>query len=80
MRRVPIFFALSLALPAAAIAAPPVSIEDVRFIAFDKGIVKLDNVELDDGIWEVEGEDAGGHEIEMKVDARSGQIIKLERD
>jgi uncharacterized membrane protein YkoI len=45
-----------------------------------KGIVKIEEIELDDGIWEIEGWDAGGHEIEMKVDASSGQIVKLKRD
>jgi uncharacterized membrane protein YkoI len=79
MRLLPLVFAASLALPAAALAAY-VDIEQIRFMAFDKGIVKLDKVELDDGVWEVEGEDARGREIEMKVDARSGRIIKLERD
>jgi len=49
-------------------------------MAFGKGIVKIEEIELDDGIWEVEGEDATGHEIEMKVEARSGRIIKLKRD
>ena len=49
-------------------------------MAFDKGIVKIEEVELDDGIWEVEGNDASGHEIEMKVEAASGAIIKLKRD
>ena len=79
MRVVPAFLAMSLALAAPA-AAEPVTIEDVRGLAFDKGIVKIEEVELDDGIWEVEGYDASGHEIEMKVEAASGQIIKLERD
>jgi uncharacterized membrane protein YkoI len=51
-------------------------------MAFDKGIVKIKEVELHKGIWkgEGEGEDARGHEIKMKVDAWSGQIIKLKRD
>jgi hypothetical protein len=70
MRVVPAFLAMSLALAAPA-AAEPVTIEEVRGLAFDKG-------ELDDGIWEVEGYDASGHEIEMRVEAASGQIIKLE--
>jgi uncharacterized membrane protein YkoI len=80
MRFIPAFL---LALPlayATPAAAQPVNIEDVRAMAFDKGIVKIKEVELDDGIWEVEGYDAGGHEIEMKVDAASGAIVKLERD
>ena len=79
MRVIPAFLALSIAsvIPA---AAEPVSIDDVRAMAFDKGIVKIKEVELDDGLWEVEGYDANGREIEMKVDAASGNILKLERD
>ena len=79
MRTIPAFLALSLAL-AAPTWAQPVTIEDVRGIAFAKGIVQIEQVELDDGVWEVEGIDASGQEIEMKIEARSGQIIKLERD
>ena len=79
MRTIPAFLALSLALAAPA-WAQPVTIEDVRGIAFAKGIVQIEQVELDDGVWEVEGFDASGQQIEMKIEARSGQIIKLERD
>jgi len=79
MRTIPAFLALSLALAAPA-SAQPVTIEDVRGIAFAKGIVQIEQVELDDGVWEVEGIDASGQEIEMKIEAGSGQIIKLERD
>jgi uncharacterized membrane protein YkoI len=68
-----------LALPAPPLAAR-LTIDDVRNMAFEKGIVKIEEVELDDGIWEIEGWDAGGHEIEMKVDAFSGEILKLKRD
>ena len=66
-------------LPAAA-GAKPLTIEDVRAMAFAKGIVTLKEIELDHGVWEVEGRDAGGHEIKMKVDAGSGEIVKLRRD
>jgi uncharacterized membrane protein YkoI len=79
MRTVPAFLALGLALAAPALAQA-VTIEDVRAMAFDKGIVRIEEVELDDGVWEVEGIDASGQEIEMKIEAGSGQIIKLERD
>lgn len=77
MRFIPAFLAVSLALVIPA-AAGSVNVEDVRAMAFDKGIVKITEVELDDGIWE--GTDASGHEIEMKVDAASGAIVKLKRD
>ena len=79
MRVIPALVVFSLALASPALAYP-VSIEEVRDMAFSKGIVKLKEIELDDGIWEVEGKDATGHEIEMEVDARSGAIIKLRRD
>ncbi len=79
MRVLPLFLIASLAsaLPA---AAGPVNIEDVRAMAFDKGVVKIEEVELDDGVWAVEGYDQSGHEIEMKVEAATGAIIKLERN
>jgi len=78
MRVVPIFLAMSFALAVPA-AAQPVTIDDVRNMAFNRGIATLKKVELDDGIWEVKGYDASGHKIEMKVDAGSGAIIKLKR-
>ncbi|HZJ13292.1 MAG TPA: PepSY domain-containing protein [Methyloceanibacter sp.] len=79
MRVIRTVLAMSLASAVPA-AAEPLSIEDVRALAFEKGIVTIEEVELDDGIWEVEGRDSSGHEIEMKVEAASGNIIKLERD
>ena len=79
MRAIFVFLAMNLALAVPA-AAQPLTIDDVRLMAFDKGIVKIEEVELDDGVWGVEGFDASGQEIEMKIEAGSGQIIKLERD
>jgi len=86
MRVMPVV--LGVALFSLAFAATPataaryVDIEDVRAMAFDRGIVRLEEIELrrKRGIWKVEGEDAYGHEIEMEIDARTGQIIKMERD
>ena len=40
----------------------------------------IKEIELDDGVWEVEGHDASGHKIKMKVDAASGEIVKMKRD
>jgi len=42
-----------------------VDIETVRAMAFDKGIVEIEEIELHQrkGVWKVEGEDATGHEI-----------------
>ena len=76
----PVLFAVGFAASPA--SARYVDIEDVRAMAFDVGIVKIEEIELHrrKGVWKVEGEDATGHEIEMKVDARTGRIIKMERD
>jgi hypothetical protein len=79
MRLILALFALSLTFTAPAWARF-VTIDDVRDLAFGKGIVTIEEVELDDGIWKVEGYDSAGAEIKMKVDAANGQIIKLKRD
>ena len=70
-------FSLAVALSAMAQSGP--TIEDVRAMAFDKGVENIEEIELDDGFWEVEGSDASGREIEMKVNAATGEIVKMER-
>jgi len=73
-----VFLVVSLgALPAP--AAKRLTVDDVRDMAFAKGVVTIKEIELDDGIWEVEGRDAGGHKIKIEVDARSGEIVKIKR-
>lgn len=76
-----VLFALSAAaaLPAAA-GAQHLTIDDIRNMAFDKGVATIKEIELDHGIWEVQGRDAGGPKIEMKVDALSGEIVKMRRN
>jgi hypothetical protein len=68
---------MALAPPAAAGGYP--TIDEVRDMAFAKGVVTIEEIELDDGIWEVRGRDEGGHKIKMEVEARSGMIVKLKR-
>lgn len=71
------------ALPAfaqATPAAPAISIDDARRIATQQGIAKIEEIELDDGKWEVEGRDSGGYEIEVDIRASDGLILKIERD
>jgi hypothetical protein len=80
MRLIPVLTALALVLAATPAFARYLDIEDVRAMAFDKGIVTLDKVKLHNGIWKVVGEDASGHEIVMKIEAWSGRIIKMVRD
>jgi uncharacterized membrane protein YkoI len=82
MRLIPalvMVLSLFFALPA---SAGPVNIDEVRAMAFDRGIVKIEEIELKrrKGVWEIEGRDARGREIEMEVEAATGRIIKMRRD
>lgn len=82
MRILTVVLASTLGLAALPASAANVDIETVRAMAFDRGIVKLEEIELHrrKGVWKVEGEDAYGEDIEMKVDAYTGRVIKMERD
>ena len=75
-----VLFTLSAAALPAEAGAQRLTIDDVRHMALDRGVVTIKKIELDHGIREVEGRDASGHEIEMKVDAAIGAIIKMKRD
>ncbi|KPF65980.1 hypothetical protein IP69_16030 [Bosea sp. AAP35] len=57
-----------------------ISMDDARRIANDNGVVRIEEIELDDGKWEIEGRDAAGAEIEIDLRATDGMIIKMERD
>ena len=58
----------------------PVSAEQAIAIARSVGLVRVTEVECDDGEWEVEGYDARGREIEVEIDSRTGRITDVERD
>jgi uncharacterized membrane protein YkoI len=83
-----IAIACALALSASAATAQnapanlstQVTAEQARAIAANNGVVRISEIELDDGKWEIEGRDQSGREIEIDIDARTGAIIKKERD
>lgn len=82
--------ALALPLPALAQApapntpagagAPAISMDEARRIANENGMVRIEEISLDDGKWEIEGRDAAGAEIEIDLRATDGTVIKMERD
>lgn len=86
MRRLKVVLGLAacttLGVLSATAYAQSISIEKVRQMAFDRGIVDLEEIEYKRrrNIWKVEGEDARGDDIEMHVDATTGRVIKMERD
>jgi uncharacterized membrane protein YkoI len=72
-----------LSLPALALAAAAgaghLTVDEVRDMAFAKGVVMIKEIELDHGVWQVEGRGADGHKIKIEVDATSGEIVKIKR-
>jgi hypothetical protein len=64
-----VLFALFGALLTTSAGAQHLTIDEVRNMALARGVATIKEIELDHGIWEVQGRDAGGHKIEMKVDA-----------
>lgn len=54
--------------------------EQARKIAADRGIVRITEIERDDGKWEIEGRDAQGREIEIDIHGQTGEVVKFERD
>lgn len=79
-----------LALPAAgALAQTPapirpgdtaITMDDARRIAREHGIVRVEQIELDDGKWAIEGRDGTGSEIEIDLRATDGTLLKMQRD
>jgi len=73
-------FAQSPAQPSPGRCAGQVDITRAIEIARGAGIARVDQAECDDGLWEVEGRDAQGRNIEVDVDPRDGRVVKVERD
>lgn len=72
---------------AAGLAASPalaqqfkVSEQQARQIASDRGVVKITEIEQDDGKWEIEGRDKDGRKVEIDIHGQSGEVVKFERD
>jgi uncharacterized membrane protein YkoI len=70
-----------------AIAAAPavaqqfkVTEEQARQIAAERGIVKITEIERDDGEWEIEGRDKSGRKIEIDINGQTGEVVKYEVD
>lgn len=60
--------------------AGTITLDDARRIASDNGVMRIEEIKLDKGVWEIEGRDNAGAEIEMDVRASDGAVIKIERD
>jgi uncharacterized membrane protein YkoI len=76
-----------LAMPAAPAAQAdrecrglPVTRAQAIETAASVGLVRVKEVDCDDGEWEVEGWNAAGREMEVEIDARTGRIKEIEYD
>jgi len=75
---------LALSSPAVAqnvifVPGSGVTADVAQNIAVGNGVIAIRKIEFDDGAWKVEGRDREGRRVEMKIDPRTGEIIKLER-
>lgn len=59
---------------------PVVSRDDARRIATDHGVVRIEDISLDSGIWLIDGRDVAGAEIEIDLRATDGKILRVERE
>jgi uncharacterized membrane protein YkoI len=49
-------------------------------IARTVGVIRVEEVECDDGTWEIEGRDIRGREMEVEIDPRTGRILDVDTD
>jgi uncharacterized membrane protein YkoI len=42
--------------------------------------LRIEEIEMDDGVYEVEGRDSKGREVELKIHPRTGKVVSREVD
>ncbi|KRG68467.1 peptidase M4 [Pseudoxanthomonas dokdonensis] len=53
---------------------------DIKARLATAGYSKVHDVDFDDGMWKAEAERADGNDVEIHLDANSGEIIHVEND
>ncbi|WNJ92435.1 PepSY domain-containing protein [Bosea sp. 685] len=59
---------------------PGISMNEARRIAIDNGMVRIEEIELEDCLWQLNGSDNLGADIEIDLRASDGKVVKIERD
>jgi uncharacterized protein with FMN-binding domain len=54
--------------------------EDIKAKVTAAGYSKVHDVDYDDGVWKAEAERDDGNDIEVRVDAKTGNILAVEND
>lgn len=65
--------------PAPAQIAYYVSAADAQAIAGQSGVAVIYRLRLDEGVWKIEGRDLNGRYVYMRIDPRTGDVVRLER-
>jgi hypothetical protein len=72
-----------LSLPSTASAqtvfVPFLSAGDAQAIAVQNGVAEFYRVRLDEGVWKIEGRDLNGRYVYVRIDPRTGQIVRFDR-
>lgn len=53
---------------------------DVRAALSAAGYTNIHDVDYEDGIWNAEGDDPAGKDVELKIDPNTGKVIGKEKD
>lgn len=53
---------------------------DVKAKLAAAGYSKVHDVDFDDGMWKAEAEESNGNDVEIHLDANSGEIVHVEND
>lgn len=62
-------------------AQPSLPEEAARMIAMQNGVAMIIDVDgTIDADWQIEGTDAWGHEVELTIDGRTGEVERAELD
>ncbi len=73
----------ALSLPTSAAADEPsgsiISMQQALFVANRIGVVGVNEIQFDDGRWEIEGRDPAGRTINVNVDGRTGEVLNVDR-
>jgi hypothetical protein len=57
----------------------PLSAGEAQAIAVQAGVAMFYRVRLDEGVWKIEGRDLNGQYVYMRIDPRTGQIVRMDR-
>jgi len=71
---------IALAAPALADSGSGGSVQRAVSTARAFGMIGFNQIQFYDGKWEIEGRDPRGKSMRMDVDARTGAVLKLDRD